>query len=124
MGAQTQLVMFLSGPGGCGKCHVIGAAKTTCQHFCRAIHHQPFDSSAFIVTASTNLAAAQIGGATIHSVAKLRKKFANVSINGNGFKSHWLSSYLIIIDEISLLPLGDFEKLDKHFRKLMREVYD
>jgi hypothetical protein len=120
-GAEKQLVMFLSGAGGCGKSHVINSTQGMCQHFCRCIN-KGFDSSAFLVTASTNSAAALIGGATIHSVAQLRSKFSNVSINGKDVKITWITANMIIIDEISMLSLKDFIKLDKHLRKLMREV--
>jgi len=65
-GAQKQLIMFLSGAGGCGKSHVIGVARAMCQHFCRSIN-LGFDSSSFLLTASTNSAAALIGGFTILS---------------------------------------------------------
>jgi hypothetical protein len=120
-GAEKQLVMFLSGAGGCGKSHVIGAAKSMCQHFCRCIN-KGFDSSAFLVTATTNSAAALLGGETIHSVAQLRSKFSNVSVNGIDVKITWITANMIIIDEISMLSLPDFMKLDKNLRKLMREV--
>ena len=120
-GAQKQLIMFLSGAGGCGKSHVIGVARAMCQHFCRSIN-QGFDSSSFLLTASTNSAAALIGGFTIHSVAQLRTKFDNVTINGKDIKITWVTANLIIIDEISMLSLEDFNKLDKHLRKLMREA--
>jgi len=120
-GAEKQLVMFLSGAGGCGKSHVINSAQGMCQHFCRCIN-KGFDSSAFLVTASTNSAAALIGGATIHSVAQLRSKFSNVSINGKDVKITWITANMIIIDEISMLSLKDFIKLDKHLRNLTREV--
>jgi hypothetical protein len=120
-GAKKQLIMFLSGAGGCGKSHVIGAAKLMCQHFCRSIN-EGFDFSSFLVTASTNSAAALIGGQTIHSVAQLRSKFHNVTINGKDITIHWVTANLIIIDEISMLSLDDFDKLDKHLRQLMREA--
>jgi len=120
-GAEKQLVMFLSGAGGCGKSHVIGAAKSMCQHFCRCIS-KGFDSSAFLVTTTTNSAAAMLGGDTIHSVVQLRSRFSNVSVNGIDIKITWITANMIIIGEISMLSLPDFMKLDKHLRKLMREV--
>jgi hypothetical protein len=120
-GAEKQLIMFLSGAGGCGKSHVIGVAKQMCHHFCRSIN-EGFDFSSFLVTASTNSAAAIIGGQTIHSVAQLRTKFHNVTINGKDVTIHWVTANLIIIDEISMLSLDDFDKLDKHLRQLMREA--
>ena len=62
------------------------------------------------------------GGETIHSVAQLRSRFSNVSVNGIDVKITWITANMIIIDEISMLSLPDFMKLDKHLRKLMREV--
>ena len=43
------------------------ATKTFCQQFCNTIG-QPFDESVFIVSATTNTAAAQVQGDTIHSL--------------------------------------------------------
>jgi hypothetical protein len=72
-GASEQLIMFLSGPGGGGKSHTIKAVKAVCHYFCRCANLQ-FDPSVFVVTASTNSAAAQLGGHTIHTAAQLRKR--------------------------------------------------
>jgi predicted ATP-binding protein involved in virulence len=67
-GAQSGLIMNLAGSGGSGKSFVLNATRSFCRHFCRAIN-QPFDDSVYIVSATTNTAAAQIYGDTIHSLA-------------------------------------------------------
>jgi hypothetical protein len=67
-GATSRLIMHLTGSGGSGKSFVLKATKSFCQQFCRA-NGQPFDESVFIVTATTNTAAAQVQGDTIHPLA-------------------------------------------------------
>jgi predicted ATP-binding protein involved in virulence len=62
--------MNLTGPCGSGKSFVLDATKSFCKQFCRAIG-KPFNDSVFIITATTNTAAAQIKGDTIHSIAGL-----------------------------------------------------
>ena len=69
-GAKSRLIMHLTGSGGSGKSFVLKAIKSFCKHFCRAIG-QPFDGSVFIISATTNTAAAQVQGDTIHSLAGL-----------------------------------------------------
>jgi len=50
---------------------VFKATKIFFQPFCYSIG-QPFDESVFIVSATTNTAAAQVQGDTIHSLVSLR----------------------------------------------------
>jgi len=69
-GGLGRLVMNLTGPCGSGKSFVLDATKSFCKQFCRAIG-KPFNDSVFIITATTNTAAAQIKGDTIHSIAGL-----------------------------------------------------
>jgi len=71
--ATLRLIMHLTGSGGSGKSFVLKATKTFCQQFCNSIG-QPFYESVFIVSATTNTAAAQVQGDTIHSLSGLRKK--------------------------------------------------
>ncbi len=66
--------MNLSGSGGSGKSFVLNASKSLCQQFCKVIG-EPFNDSAFIATAMTNTAAAQIQRDTVHSIPRLRRKF-------------------------------------------------
>ena len=68
--AKSRLIMHLTGSSGSGKSFVLKAIKSFCKHFCRAIG-QPFDESVLIISATTNTAAAQVQGDTIHSLAGL-----------------------------------------------------
>ena len=69
-GGLGRLVMNLMGYGGSGKSFVLDATKSFCNQFCKAIG-KPFNDSVFIVTATTNTAAAQLKCNTIHSIAGL-----------------------------------------------------
>ena len=60
-GSSDHLVMNLTVAGGCGKSFVFNASRSMCEQFCIVIG-KPFTSSVFIVSATTNLAATQIGG--------------------------------------------------------------
>jgi len=68
--AKSRLIMHLTGSSGSGKSFVLKAIKSLCKHFFRAIG-QPFDESVLIISATTNTAAAQVQGDTIHSLASL-----------------------------------------------------
>jgi hypothetical protein len=105
-----KLVMNLTGSGGSGKSFVLEATKSFCKQFCKAIR-KPFNDSVFIASATTNTAAAQIKGDTIHSIAGLRRKLSRVLKN---WSLNWLLAKLLFIDEISMMDILDFLKLDKY----------
>ena len=113
-GGCDNLFMFLSGPGGGGKSHVIKAVKAICHFFCMSLN-LPYNSKVIAVTASTNTAAAQVGGHTIHSAAQLRRRKLDLK-NPNVIITP--ETRLAFIDEISMLPFGDFGKTDKHLRRI------
>ena len=73
LGAQEQLIMFLTGPGGCGKSTSIEVAQEFCHQFCNyaAI---AFSDKTFYFTSTTGSSAALFGGTTIHTAAHLNKK--------------------------------------------------
>ena len=116
-GCSEQLVMNLTGAGGCGKSFVLNASRSMCEQFCKVIG-QPFNSSVFIITATTNSAAAQIDGDTIHTIAGLRRKFSMIFKNG---QIDWKLAKILFIDEISLFSIADFKKLDRYLRHLMAQ---
>jgi len=66
MGAEDQLIMFLTGAGGCGKSHVIHAARKFCHRFSQAVG-LIFNANSFFLTAYLGSAAALWGGITIHT---------------------------------------------------------
>ena len=113
-GAKDQLFMFLSGPGGGGKSHVISAIKAMCRYFCISCK-LPFNSKVVAITASTNTAAAQLGGSTIHMAAQLRRRKINTRGEDSDISTE---TQVVIIDEISMLNFLDFGNSDKFFRKI------
>ncbi len=68
----------------------------------------------FIVSATTNSAAAQVQGDKIHSIAGLRDYhfFRGGQIN-------WISAKFLFDDVISMMDMMDFQKLDNFLRHLM-----
>mgnify|MGYP000847402835 FL=1 len=109
--------MNLTGSGGSGKSFVLDATKSFCKQFCRAIG-KPFNDSVFIVTATTNTAAAQLKGDTIHSIAGLRRKLSSILKN---WSLNWVWAKILFIDEISMMDIMDFLKLDKYLRQIMAQ---
>jgi hypothetical protein len=105
-----RLVMNLMGSGGSGKSFVLDATKSFCKQFCKAIG-KPFNDSVFIVTATANTAAAQLKRETIHSIAGLQRKLSSILKN---WSLNWVWAKILFIDEISMMDIMDFLKLDKY----------
>ena len=59
--------IFLSGPGGAGKSHVIYLIQRDMSHFFKQIVKPDDDQPIVLITAPTESAAFQIGGSTMHS---------------------------------------------------------
>jgi hypothetical protein len=114
-GGLQRLVMNLAIAGGSGKSFVLDASKSFCQQFCRVLG-KPFNNSVFIVTATTNTAAAQLKGDTIHSIAGLRRKISSMLRNT---AINWILAKILFVDEISMMDIKDFLKLDKYLRQLL-----
>jgi len=102
--------MNLMGSGGSGKSFVLDATKSFCKQFCKAIG-KPFNDSVFIVTATANTAAAQLKRETIHSIAGLQRKLSSILKN---WSLNWVWAKILFIDEISMMDIMDFLKLDKY----------
>ena len=111
-GAEEQLLMFLTGPGGCGKSTVMSIAERFCHAFCQAASII-FDETTFLYTATTGTAAALFGGNTIHSAAFLNRS----KIYEEDCES-WKNVRLLIIDEISYFLATDLENLDAKLRRI------
>ena len=116
-GGLGKLVMNLTGSGGSGKSFVLNATKSFCRQFCKVIG-KPFNDSVFIVTATTNTAAADLQGDTIHSIAGLRRKLSRIL---KDWSLNWVLAKILFIDEISMMDIMDFLKLDKYLRRLMAQ---
>jgi hypothetical protein len=116
-GGLERLVMNLTGSGGSGKSFVLDATKSFYKQFCKAIG-KPFNDSVFIVTATTNTAVAQLKGDTIHSIAGLQRKLSSILKN---WSLNWVWAKILFIDEISVMDIMVFLKLDKYLCQLMAQ---
>jgi hypothetical protein len=109
-GGLGRLVINLTGSGGGGgKSFVLDATKSFCKKVCNDIG-KPFNDSVFFVTATTNIAAAQSKGNTMLSIAGLWRKLSRNLKNGS---LNWLLAKILMIDEILMMDIMDFLKLDK-----------
>ena len=85
-----------------------------CRYFCISCK-LPFNSKVVAITASTNTAAAQLGGSTIHMAAQLSRQKVNTRGEDSDISTE---TKVVIIDEISMLNFLDFGNSDKNFRKI------
>ena len=113
-GAMRQLVMFLTGPAGCGKSTCVELAQKYCHKFCQ-LAGLSFDETTFYFTSSTGSSACLFGGNTIHSAAHLAKTRIT-----DALCEEWKHVKILVIDEVSFLSDKDMETLDKQLRKLTK----
>jgi hypothetical protein len=112
MGAEEHLLMFLTGAGGCGKSHVISAARKFSHRFSQQVGIM-FDAETFYLTAYVGSAAALWGGITIHTAAHLNR----IKLKDEHCRE-WANVRILVIDEVSYFSSRDMENLDKKLRKL------
>ena len=114
IGANIELVMFITGPAGCGKSTCVSLAQEYCHKFCQAMG-LPFDDNTFYFTSTTGSSAALFGGMTIHSAAHLNKR--NIT---EEMCKEWESVIILIIDELSFFKVSDMNNLDRKLRRLKK----
>jgi|LakMenE01Jun11ns_1017448.scaffolds.fasta_scaffold9957213_10 ATP-dependent DNA helicase PIF1 len=108
--------MCITGPAGTGKSYLISNIREYCIKF----------NKIFEITALTGVAATLINGRTLHAWSGLGliQKTAHVSaaiINSKPqLKRSWQTIQVLIIDEVSMMDIELFEKLNK-IAKLVRE---
>ena len=117
--------VFITGSAGTGKSFVM-------KEIIQRLNNSDSRGEGVYVTASTGAAAVNIGGCTLHS-------FAGIGL-GNGTvhslykridkhprciaaKRRWLTARVLIIDEVSMLDAGLFDKLE-HLARLLRDRSD
>ena len=114
--AEAGESLFLTGGAGTGK-------SLTLEKVIQALQDRHGEEGVF-VTASTGIAATVIGGTTVHSFAGigLGQGTANEligRITSNRYnRQRWVSCKALVIDEVSMLDGGLFDKLDEIGRRL------
>ena len=112
--------VFLTGPGGSGKSFLL---KYFIEWFKKEIEN---DKNQIFVTSTTGLSALLIDGMTIHrysgigtgksEVDELFKKIYKIP----HIRKRWLSTAVLIIDEISMMDAGLFDKLEILAKKIRK----
>ena len=127
--------VLIHGPGGTGKSHLI---KFICRELSDGFQHNQTQSSQssqspndntlgsrrIAITASTGIAAASIGGHTIHSWSGIWRDnepwdHIVARCHSKKYKERWSMTDLLIIDEISMMPAHMFQMLD-HLGRTIR----
>jgi len=110
--------VLLHGPGGVGKSWLIDKFRS------RYKHEKP--SKVVVLTATTGIAALNIGGITLHRFAGVKTGDADVDVLIKHIAidkktvDKWKTIDILIIDEVSMLGetfLGKLDKIAKHIRK-------
>ena len=113
--------MYLGGPGGTGKSRVIQAII---EAFTRLQCRQQL-----LICATTGVAANLIGGSTVDSLAKIRRRTGRYKENDNVSQSMdgseysyvvdntWMSCNFLILDEVSMLGCNKLTKISQALQK-------
>lgn len=125
---NKRVVMFLTGPGGSGKSHVIHNIMEYAKRYTLRIG-QPFTSSTIVVTALTGVAATSILGETLHSALGIGitgkfKKAQTEDLRGNQKLNDWRETKLLIVDEISFASKPLLETLARALSHLKENDRD
>lgn len=78
---NEQVIMFLTGPGGLGKSHLVKNILEYAKQFCELLDH-PFSSHTIVLMALTGVAATSIVNERVHSTLGLRVDGGNEFKNG------------------------------------------
>ncbi|MHB8191037.1 MAG: HRDC domain-containing protein [Ferrimicrobium sp.] len=116
--ALTRLIngdsVFLTGPPGAGKSYVLG----------EFVRHATKTGKKVAITASTGIAATQIGGMTIHSWSglgvrdNLTRKDIDALSSKNRLERRYVTTDVLVIDEISMLSGSFLDMLDSLARAI------
>lgn len=113
--------MYLGGPGGTGKSRVIQAII---EAFTRLQCRQQL-----LVCATTGVAASLIGGSTVDSLAKIKRRSGRYkenddteqAMNGSDYSyvvdNTWMSCNFLILDEVSMLGCSKLAKISQVLQK-------
>ena len=119
---QNKLVkpycLFLSGPGGVGKSHVVKMLHTDTVKLLKCAHQIQADDVPILLTVATGVVAHNINGITIHSAFMLNdRRTASTTYYGlgadtlNTLQTHLEQLMVVIIDEISMIGAETLYKI-------------
>ncbi|WP_375449089.1 AAA family ATPase [uncultured Nostoc sp.] len=104
---EDQLLLYVRGEGGVGKSRVIHALEMGFTLLDRR--------NELMLSAPTGYAAEGIGGSTVHTALSISTR--NIKSSSTNVSAIWTHQFLLIIDELSIIPLGLLATMDKQQRK-------
>ena len=112
--------VFLSGPGGVGKSHVIRLIHSDTLKYLRLSGTVEPDDVIVLLTAPTGVAAFNISGMTLHSAFLLgRSKYSGLSHDRiNSLRSKLSNLSLVIIDEVSMVGSNMLLEVHKRLQQI------
>ena len=107
--------IFLSGPGGTVKSHVVHLIQRAMSHFFKPTVKPDDDKAIVLITAPTGSAAFQIVGSTIHSTFLLHDNFKSKPSWEKRSKMHLKLEHMMlsIPDEISMVCFKQFQSMNQ-----------
>ena len=107
--------IFLSGPGGTGKSHVVCLIQRDMSHFFKHTVKPDDDQPIVLITAPTGSAAFQIGGSTIHSAFLLHDNFKSKPSWEKRSQMQLKLEHMMlsITDEISMVGFKQFQSMNQ-----------
>ena len=122
--------LFLSGPGGVGKSHVVKLIHTDTVKLLQCAHQITAEDITILLTAATGVAAHNINGITVHSAFMLNdRKSSQSTYYGlgadtlNTLQLHLEQLMVVIIDEISMIGADTLYKIHMHLQEIKGLTY-
>ena len=117
--------LFLSGPGGVGKSHVVKLIHTDTVKLLQCAHQITAEDVPILLTAATGIAAHNINGITVHSAFMLNdRKTTHSKYYGlgadtlNTLQLHLEQLMVVIIDEISMIGAETLYKIHMQLQEI------
>ena len=117
--------LFLSGPGGVGKSHVVKLIHTDTVKLLQRAHQITAEDVPILLTAATSIAAHNINGITVHSAFMLNdRKTTHSTYCGlgadtlNTLQLHLEQLMVVIIDEISMIGAETLYKIHMRLQEI------
>ena len=107
--------IFLSGPGGTGKSHIVCLIQRDMSKFFKHTVKPDYDQPIVLITAPTGSAAFQIGGSTIHSAFLLHDNFKSKPSWEKRTQMQLKLEHMMlsITDEISMVGFKHFQSMNE-----------